>query len=130
MTDPDEPIEQILDPAAALNRALGNVTFLRELIDVFAEEEPRMMAAIGAAIGQGDAKGLRYSAHALKGTVANFFAPGAIAAAARLEAMGRAGDLAGVAEGYAALEEEMRRLRRALRKLVSPPESSTGESAP
>ena len=58
--------------------------------------------------------------HTLRGTVANFGATAAVAAARRLEALGEANELGGAEEAYEALEQEIRRLEQALAGLGLP----------
>ena len=65
---------------------------------------------------QKDADALRQSAHALKGSVANFSAAPATDASAVLEQMGRSGDLTGVDEAFTVLDREFDLLRSALAK--------------
>jgi HPt (histidine-containing phosphotransfer) domain-containing protein len=54
------------------------------------------------------------AAHAIKGSVGNFSAPVALAAAQRLERLARSGDLHDADAASAALEAEIIRLRAAL----------------
>ena len=53
------------------------------------------LSSIQAGLEQRDAAALFEAAHALRGSVANFGATQAVAAALKLELMGKAGDLAG-----------------------------------
>ena len=50
---------------------------------------------------------MQLAAHSLKGSVANFAAAAAVAAALRLEIMGHDGDLSHAGEAVAALEREI-----------------------
>jgi HPt (histidine-containing phosphotransfer) domain-containing protein len=85
---------------------------LRELLVLFAEDCPRMLDEIRRAIDTRDASELRHAAHALKGSVANFAAPRAVAAALALELMGREGDLTDAERGFRRLKDELDRFRR------------------
>jgi hypothetical protein len=67
---------------------------LRRIGRIFVEDCPGMLARIRKAIARGDAEALREEAHALKGSAANFVAPLTVEAAARLEVMGREGNMA------------------------------------
>jgi HPt (histidine-containing phosphotransfer) domain-containing protein len=60
------------------------------------------------------------TAHALKGTVANFSAGQAFELARKLEGMGRAGELGEAGKTFAALEAEIPRLSEALDDFVAP----------
>ena len=107
----------VVDRGALYERVENDTALLAELVLLFLEDCPRLMAAICEAIAREDAKALERAAHALKGTVSNFAAPRAIAAALRLERMGGEGDLGHAAEGYATLEREIERLRPLLAEL-------------
>jgi hypothetical protein len=64
-----------------------------------------------------DAAALALSAHALKGAVGHFGTGAAHEAAARLEAVGRCGDLRGASGALDDLAAEMEALRRELASL-------------
>jgi DNA-binding NarL/FixJ family response regulator len=91
------------DPSRAAARLGGNEKLLRELLDLFLSDLPRMTREIERAIASADAEGLRQAAHALKGSVANFAAAGPVDAARRLETMGASGDLSGAKDAFAEL---------------------------
>jgi two-component system sensor histidine kinase/response regulator len=105
---------------ASILRLVGdNHEVLRELIALFLEDCPRYMADIRDSIRQGNAAGLRSAAHLLRGSAGNFGISPAYQAAARLESMGRAGNLDEAEVNYATLEEEIRRLQTALAAIVA-----------
>ena len=108
------PSEGVLDRAVALESVGGDLVLLKQLVDLFLDDQPRIMADLRAAVGQGDAAGVHRAAHTLNGTMSHFGALAAYEAAKGLELMGRAGDLVGAAEAFAALEKEMIRLEPAL----------------
>jgi len=115
---PAEPRpEEILDRVTALARVDGDAKLLGELAGLFLADCARLLSAVRQAVTRGDAKALEYAAHALKSSVGNFAAHAAFEAAARLEMSGRQGDLAEAQEAYAALQQEIERLRPALRNL-------------
>lgn len=76
-----------------------------------------MLAALRAACAAGDAAAIEQAAHALKGSVGNFSAAPAAAAAGQLEQLGRAGDIAASGAALAALEAELDRLIPALQEM-------------
>ena len=108
----------VLDGAAVLYRVGGDRELLRELVTLFFEDCPRWLVEIRASISRRNARDLKAAAHLLYGTVSNFSAPAAIAAARRLEVMGRAGDLAGAEDACAALVASIDELRPALTALI------------
>ncbi len=105
------------DLATALDRVDGDTELLKELAGLFLDECPKRMAEIRRAILERDTSGLRKSAHALRGSVANFGAPAATEAAALLEKGGHDQDWADVEPAWAALEEAIAGLTPALAKL-------------
>ena len=105
---------EVLDRAALLERVEGDRALLAELVGLFLQDCPRLLAGIREAVARGDAKALERAAHACKGAVSNFAAPAATAAALRMEQMSREGNLAQAAEGCAALEAEIERLNPVL----------------
>ncbi len=102
------------DRAELLDRVGGHEEVLREVVGLFLDEAPRLLAAVRDAVGRRDAVALGRSAHALKGTVASLAAAESAETAARLEALARTGDLAGADTLWADLERQVGRLREAL----------------
>lgn len=108
----------VLDREALLNRVSGEHKRLRKLIDLFAQERPKMWTALKEALARGDATALQRAAHTLKGALANLGAMVAAQTARRLEDHGRAGDLgAAAAATLAALEQDLDRFQAALVQL-------------
>jgi signal transduction histidine kinase/DNA-binding response OmpR family regulator len=107
----------VLDLAAVRKRVEGDNELLRELVELFRQDCPRMLDAIGAAVAASDAQQLERAAHVLKGSVSVFGAAEARERAAALEALGRAGDVRGAADEYAALRAACLRLLPALEEL-------------
>jgi signal transduction histidine kinase/HPt (histidine-containing phosphotransfer) domain-containing protein len=93
------------DRKAALAVAGGDAELLRELAELFLQEYPKLIANLRAAVQERNATKLDGSAHALKGAVANFGARAAVDAALSLEARGRSGEMAGVEQALASLEQ-------------------------
>lgn len=73
------------DRAAVLENLGGNEALLAEIGGLFAAEWPNSLARLRAALTAGDAEALRCAAHFVKGSVSNFSAHRAIAAARDLE---------------------------------------------
>lgn len=106
------------DPERALARMGGDQALLAELVSVLQADAPRLLADIRAAVEGGDANRLRLSAHALKGSVANFEAGPARSTAEKLEALGHAGTLEGAVDLLSTLEGQMRVLLEALQEFI------------
>jgi HPt (histidine-containing phosphotransfer) domain-containing protein len=107
----------LVDRAAALERVGGDLELLQELAQLFLEDSARQLVQMRQAIAQGNGHALQQAAHALKGSVAIFGAPEAVAAAQQLEALGRTEDLGPATESLTALEEHIQRLKPALEAL-------------
>jgi HPt (histidine-containing phosphotransfer) domain-containing protein len=88
--------------------------FVDELVDEYLADVPRQEAALRAALDAGDAEGLVRPAHTLKGTSLNVGGQLVAAIAREIEAHGRAGELAVVADLLADLERESGELAAAL----------------
>ena len=104
----------VFDQVAALTRVEGDTELLLEIIEVFLDDSPRLMGRIREALKRRDLKSLEQAAHTLKGSVGNFGAPIAYAAALKLEKIGREGNVERAQEAWMELEEAMEQLKPAL----------------
>ena len=130
-TDSEEPrtgkgssahsASSVLDLEEALARVEGDRAFLADLVQIYLEESPAMLAAIQAAVAANDPKALQHAAHTLKGSVGNFGATAAFAAAFVLEGMGRQEEISGATAALAVLKQELARLQPALAALTLEP---------
>jgi HPt (histidine-containing phosphotransfer) domain-containing protein len=103
-----------LDLDAALSRVGGQLDLLKELAALFIDDYPNDLNQIRASLKAHDAKQLERSAHRLKGSVANFGAPGLWALAAEIERKGKTEDWFGVPELVSQLEERLERMKQEL----------------
>jgi len=110
--------DRIVDEAAILAGMDGNRKLLRDLTRIFLADCPKQLAEIKVAIQMRDAERLRRAAHGLKGSVGNFAAKRAFETAGQLETMGKNGNLNAAQGACAALESELSRLTRELKKLT------------
>jgi HPt (histidine-containing phosphotransfer) domain-containing protein len=78
-------------------QANAGADFVRELVDTFAEEAPRLLAELRSALASGAAERFRRAAHSLKSNSHTF-------GATRLAAMARALELAGLPPDAGALD--------------------------
>jgi len=108
---------RVFDQVAALMRVEGDIELLLEIVEVFLEDSPRLMARIRTAVERQDLSSLEQAAHTLKGSVGNFCAPAAYAAASKLEKLGREGNMTGQQEAWNELQKTMEQLRLALMSL-------------
>jgi two-component system, sensor histidine kinase and response regulator len=107
----------VLDREDAMARVGGDAELLVEIAGLFIAEYPGLLEELRLALTEGDSSKLERTAHALKGSVANFGAKPAVAAALALERAGRAGDIelaqgliSDLEQALAALHSELARL--------------------
>jgi two-component system, sensor histidine kinase and response regulator len=119
------PSEHVADAKSIDERALlaslgDDRELLAELFHIFRADHPRTLERLRAALAAGDAQEVCFAAHALKGSVANFYSQSAVAAALRLEMMGRNNKLEGWQEALTALEREVAHVLAGLERLLEP----------
>jgi two-component system, sensor histidine kinase and response regulator len=110
-------LEETLDRKELLALLDGDLSLLTELIDIFWENSPDLIAQLRSALEDRDLHTLTYAAHALKGAVGNFAAKRALALIAELETTGETSDFSQAARTLDALEAELASLRQALSSL-------------
>jgi two-component system, sensor histidine kinase and response regulator len=103
-----------LDLTVPLERMGGDQSLLAQLAQMFLEDSPGLLATIATSIGNGNLPELERAAHSLKGLAANFDAHDAVAAALRLEDMGRTGQLDEAPAALDAVGTKIGALRKAL----------------
>ena len=88
----------------------GHEDLLRELVDVFLEDAPRLLEQVRRALMIDDGTALYKSAHTLKGSAGNFAAPQVVACITRIEAGARANDFAAARRDFGVLEATLQAL--------------------
>jgi HPt (histidine-containing phosphotransfer) domain-containing protein len=116
------PPEPLFDQAVLLERLDGDLELLREVVQIFAGDAPRLLGELHEALDQGDADRVGRVAHTLKGSLALFGAHAATGAARELEMLGRNGNLAQGKEAAASLAHQIDALLYALADLSAPAE--------
>jgi signal transduction histidine kinase/CheY-like chemotaxis protein/HPt (histidine-containing phosphotransfer) domain-containing protein len=99
----------------------GNEKLIRSLAATFLADAPKALSRIRNAVAKKNSAGLTSAAHLLKGSLAIFGAPKAVAAARNLEALGRAENLREAPAGLSSLESEFALLQHELRAIHSAP---------
>lgn len=99
-----------LDLVSALERMGGDEELLAEVIALFMEDFPVLLASIESAVAARDGGRLTYAAHALKGAAATLSAVGVVRAAQVLEIIGRDGRVDAMDEAWTDLQAEAARL--------------------
>lgn len=102
----DETPQVGLNLPELLVRVENDRDLLRELIEIFKEEFPRLLQQLQGHIVRGEMKSVESLCHGLKGMLSGLSATRAAAVAARLEQMGRDGDSPGLSDGVKLLERE------------------------
>jgi two-component system, sensor histidine kinase and response regulator len=97
----------------------GRKDLLKQVVDVFLEDAPEMMARIRDALKIGNGVEVAAASHALKGSVGLFSQGQAYEEARRLEQLGRRGDLAASEAACAELDASVSKLMTDLRTLIS-----------
>jgi PAS domain S-box-containing protein len=111
---PEEPPVEVLDEALLVSRVDSDPQLLRDLVDLFLEECPRLVDEIRVALDRKDAKAVERGAHGLKGCTSNLAAKMASEAALKLERLAHAGDLLHAESVLQELECQLLRLKPAL----------------
>ena len=110
----EKPPVEILDEALLVSRVDNDPQLLRDLVDLFLEECPRLVDEIRVALDRKDAKAVERGAHSLKGCTSNLAAQMASEAALKLERLARAGDWVDAESVLKELECQLERLKPAL----------------
>jgi CheY-like chemotaxis protein len=107
---PDEPQDRPVKARVNWKRALdvvdGDRNLLGELVGVFAQETPRLLRGLEAALAAGDAPTVERLAHTLKGSVRPFEATTAFDLAHQVETAARHGNLDMCSQKLAAIKDE------------------------
>jgi CheY-like chemotaxis protein len=108
--DKAEPVDRDI----LLDRLGGDSRFLSELIEIYLNQSPCLLAAAQRALQENNGRELARVAHSIKGAAGNFFARATVNVAQRLETFAEQADFSRAAEALRALEQEMLRLDHAL----------------
>jgi two-component system sensor histidine kinase/response regulator len=114
---PAPPLPRTVDLDSLLTGFGGNRKLVREVVDVFIEDTPKMLERLRAACRGNDAVELASAAHAIKGS-AGLFSQGAVyQSARRVEQLAKAGDLQQADAACADVEADLAQLLAELRHL-------------
>ncbi|HLZ00291.1 MAG TPA: Hpt domain-containing protein [Candidatus Angelobacter sp.] len=106
------------NPISLWERVGGDIELLGDLVEIFAEECPVMMARIEQAVITGNALELQKASHKLKGSVLQFSASEAATIASSLEEMGRTNSMGNASHAFARLKEQIVVLNGALGLMI------------
>ncbi|AFM23186.1 PAS domain S-box protein [Desulfomonile tiedjei] len=116
--DPVIPDRDHIDEARLLEQVGGDKDLLRQLIDLFAEESPKLLGKMREAIEHQDPEMLQMAAHTMKGMIGNFAANLAVEEALKLENLGKSRSMEEARDRLLALEKEIMSVQDALRIFV------------
>ena len=103
------------DLAAALQRVDGEVTYIRDMATVFAEDYPSLRDQMREALSKHDGQTVAFLAHRLAGSLASFSAHPAEKAVRILEAQGK-GDMSGATQTFEDVDRRVNELLDAFRE--------------
>ena len=112
------------DVSAAMNKEMllkafdGDWDFLKEVVDVFLSDYPRLIDDLRRAHKESDSNTLMRAAHSLKGMLRNFQAEPAAEVAFELEKQGKADNFDGVAEAIENLAGQAAEVDKTLRAIL------------
>lgn len=115
--DSTSPGPVLNDEALETLRSVGGDELVNSVVELFLSDSPGYLAAVGEALGAGDADGVARNAHSLKGSSGYVGAEAVAETCRRLEAGARSGDLAEAPRLVAELEAGFERTIGALRAL-------------
>ncbi|MES1183086.1 MAG: ATP-binding protein, partial [Myxococcales bacterium] len=116
--DPVAISSGVLDRVELLARVDGDRVLLAELVRLFVQEKPALLASMEGALRDGDAQELARAAHKAKGVFGNLSAPLAQQCAVELELLARHAELALATDVFLRLSEQVERLEAELRALT------------
>jgi HPt (histidine-containing phosphotransfer) domain-containing protein len=105
----------VWSPDQMIARLGGDEDLARQLVTLFIDECPKMMAEVRDSVADGTPDLVRRAAHAFKGSVSNFITGGPTATALALETIGREGRVAEAPAVLAMLERQVEALMAQLR---------------
>lgn len=106
---------QVWRSAVALDRLRNDARLLREMIEFYLADYPKLLDEWDRSVAQGDAATAERAAHTLKGLAATFEAVDAVAAARAAERAAKKGDESQMEDSGPALRAAFDQLAAALR---------------
>jgi HPt (histidine-containing phosphotransfer) domain-containing protein len=107
------------DFSLALARLGGDTELLKEQMESFLQDAPGVVADVRASVARCEAEALRFAAHRLKGLAAGLDAERVAECAAKLESMGRDGNLHETGAACRKLEGHVAKLQEAVSKYLA-----------
>jgi HPt (histidine-containing phosphotransfer) domain-containing protein len=103
-----------------LERLMGNKALAKRVAETFVNNMPHELLALSTAIRNSDSEAIVIAAHSIKGAAANAAGTTVSDLAAKLESLGRAGDIASAAEVLSVLEAKFRSVKPMIDRFCAP----------
>jgi signal transduction histidine kinase/DNA-binding response OmpR family regulator/HPt (histidine-containing phosphotransfer) domain-containing protein len=113
---PNSPGENLFDAEDLLERLMGNEALAKRVAEAFVNSMPQELLALSTAIRNSDGEAIVVAAHSIKGAAANASGMTVSDLAAKMESLGRAGDIASAAEVLPELHAEFQSLKPAIER--------------
>jgi HPt (histidine-containing phosphotransfer) domain-containing protein len=107
-----------MDKELLLKAFDGDSNFLKEVVEIFLEDYPRLLDNLHGSLDEGDCATFMRTAHSLKGMLKNFRAETAAEVAFNLETKGKEADLNGVQADIESLTVQISEVDKTLRKMI------------
>jgi CheY-like chemotaxis protein len=107
-----------VDAAKLLDRVEGDRALLKEIVNLFLEDTPKLLNELRSAIDESDTRKIERAAHTLKGALGNFGVARAVELARDMEKAGRSGELGDLKGPFAELEREITQIIPELSHLI------------
>ena len=116
LPQPESAVEDRFDADDLIERLMGNKALAKRVAEAFVNNMPQELLALSTAIRNSDSEAIVIAAHSIKGAAAN--AAGTVVSdlAAKLESLGRAGDIDSAAEILPELHAEFQSLKPAIER--------------
>jgi PAS domain S-box-containing protein len=108
----------IVDNTLLLKAFDGDWNFFKEVVEIFLDDYPRLLANLRKSFNAGDSDMFMRSAHSLKGMLNNFRAEAAAEVALDLEKKGKEADLNGVQADIESLAAQIDKVDKTLRNMI------------
>jgi signal transduction histidine kinase/CheY-like chemotaxis protein/HPt (histidine-containing phosphotransfer) domain-containing protein len=110
----EKDVPPLFDEASLLDRLSGDRTLAQTIVRSFLADIPQRVLALRNHLDTGDAKGVTYQAHTIKGAAATVGCAGLSRLALALERAGKASDLESARPYLENLRDELERLKKPL----------------
>ena len=115
----DPHTDMVFDYADMMERMMGDADLAHKVIGFFMVDTPEHLSALKHDIANKNGKGVALQAHTIKGIASNMGLPLLRAAAAEIEAFGRADDFASAAAVFPIIESRFAEAVAAIREKIS-----------